>query len=161
MRLVVVLPLRPLQVGDGFTLASWPLHLTVAPTFIVEGDLEAVVAIITPVIAGGPPLALRVGADEGFGRAQRIPVSLIESTTELTALHRRLIDVLSAGGAVFDDPDFIGCGYRPHVTMTKLDRVQPGDLLRLDQATIVDMEPIGGQRLRGVVWAAPLDYRSP
>lgn len=159
MRAVVVLPLRPLQVGDSFTLARWPLHLTVVPTFVAEGNLEAVVAIIKPLLQGGPPLELRVGADEGFGRAQRIPVSLIEPTTELNALHRGLIAVLTARGAVFDDLDFIGSGYRPHITVTKLDRVQPGDLLRLEQATIVDMEPIGLQRLREVVWVTPLEHQ--
>jgi 2'-5' RNA ligase len=160
LRLVVVLPLVPLREADGFTLAGWPLHLTVAPTFVVQADLDAVVASVEPILAGAPVLRLRVGVDEGFGRAGRIPVSLVEPTAELTALHTRLMEALSRIGAVWDDPDFAGAGFRPHVTMTRLHRAQPGDLLRLVQAAIVDMEPIGAQRLRRVVRAQPLGGRN-
>lgn len=156
LRLVVVLPLSPLRETDGFTLARWPLHLTVAPTFVVEVALDSVVASVGPVLDEASVLHLRVGMDEGFGRAGRIPVSLVEPTAELSVLHQRLMDVLSGLGAVFDDPDFAGAGYRPHVTMTRLERVQPGELLRLRQAAIVDMEPIGDQRLRRIVHAQPL-----
>lgn len=158
-RLVVILPLAPLRETDGFTLARWPLHLTVAPTFVAEVELASVVATVGPVLDEVPALALRVGMDAGFGRAGRIPVSLIDPTAELTALHLGLMDVLSGIGAVFDDPDFAGAGYRPHVTMTRLERVQPGELLRPVQAAIVDMEPIGDQRLRRIVHARPLGGR--
>ena len=153
LRLVVVLPLRPLRAGDGFSLARWPLHLTVAPTFVIEAGLDSVVASVGPILERAPALTLRAGADEGFGRAQRIPVSLVEPSAELVGLHRLLMEELAGIGAVFDDPDFAGAGYRPHVTMTKLARVQPGDDLRLEQAAVVDMEPIGDQRLRRVVHA--------
>lgn len=156
LRLVVILPLLPLQPGDAYSLAAWPLHLTVVPTFVVAVDLAAVVAVIEPVLAPQAALLLTVGADEGFGRSQRIPVSLVGTSPDLSALHRRLMQGLFAVGAVFDDPDFVGTGYRPHITMTKAARAQPGELLQLEQAAVVDMEPVGPGRLRKVVWATPL-----
>jgi 2'-5' RNA ligase len=156
LRLVVVLPLLPLRHGDAFTLATWPLHLTLVPTFVVDLDLDAVVAVIQPALARQSALLVTVGGDEGFGRAQRIPVSLIEDSSELIPLHHVLLDGLTAAGAAFDDPDFTGGGYRPHITMTRTARAHPGELLRLGQATVVDMEPIGPTRLRRVAWAAPL-----
>ena len=51
-RLVVVLPLQPLTVGDGFSLSDWPLHVTVAPTFVVTADLNAVTAALSAPSCG-------------------------------------------------------------------------------------------------------------
>jgi hypothetical protein len=154
-RLVVVLPLDPLHDGDGFSLRDWPLHLTVAPTF-TRIDLPAVVRAITPVLLAQRSFRLRVGQDEGFGRSQKIPVSVVEPSAELTDLHVALLDALRLAGADFDDPEFIGNGYRAHVTMTRRARVSAGDQLTLHQAAIVDMAPEGDQRLRRVVWTMTL-----
>lgn len=155
-RLVVVLPLSPLRGGDGFSLRDWPLHLTVAPTF-TGIDLSRVVATITPILATQRPLRLRTGPDEGFGHSRKIPVSVVEPSAELTDLHLALMNALSSAGAVFDDPEFIGTGYRAHVTVTARARVNQGDELNLHQATVVDMEPEGDERLRRVVWTMTLD----
>lgn len=155
-RLVVVLPLQPLTVGDGFSLSDWPLHVTVAPTFVVAVDLAVVVAAITPVLAPQPALRERVGQDEGFGRSGKIEVSVVVPSRQLADLHTRLLAALTDIGAVFDDPEFIGNGYRAHVTKTRAAQASPGDVLTLAQAAIVDMEPEGDGRLRRVVWAIPL-----
>jgi hypothetical protein len=155
-RLVVVLPLQPLTVGEGFSLSDWPLHVTVAPTFVVAVDLDAVIAAIAPVLRPQPPLRERVGHDEGFGRSGKIGVSVVVPSRGLGDLHVRLVAALTAIGAVFDDPEFIGAGYRAHVTKTRRAQSAPGDVLTLGQAAIVDMEPEGDGRLRRVVWAIPL-----
>ncbi len=155
-RLVVVLPVRPLEAGDGFALRDWPLHVTVAPTFVVALDLATVVGAISPLLESQPALTVRAGPDEGFGPSLDIPVTVIEPSAELTALHARLIAALRGVGAEFDDPEFIGDGYRAHVTVRRADRLCPGDSVELAQATIVDMAPQGDARLRRVVWAMAL-----
>ena len=154
--MVVVLPLQPLTVGDGFSLSDWPLHVTVAPTFVVAVDLTAVIAAIGPLLTRQPGLRVRVGQDEGFGRSGKIPVSVVEPSHELNDLHARLVAVLLDVGAVFDDPEYVGSGYRAHITKTRSAQACPGDEPLLRQATIVDMEPEGDLRLRRVVWATPL-----
>lgn len=154
-RLVVVLPLELLHDGDGFSLRDWPLHLTVAPTFTGVA-LAAVVPAITPVLFTQRPFRLRVGPDEGFGHSQRIPVSVVEPSAELMDLHVALLDALRTAGANFDDPEFVGNGYRAHVTVTRNARVKQGDQLTLHQAAVVDMAPEGDQRLRRVVWTMTL-----
>ena len=159
-RLVVVLPLQPLAVGDGFSLSDWPLHVTVAPTFVVTVDLSAVAGVISPELRRQPGLGVRVGHDEGFGRSGKIPVSVLEPAPALADLHSRLVAALTELGAVFDDPEFVGAGYRAHITMTPAARSQPGDELTLTQAAIVDMEPEGDRRLRRVVWALALNGAS-
>lgn len=160
-RLVVVLPLLPLHVGNGFSLKDWPLHLTVAPTFVIGGendvaDTADVVTAMTPILTEQPQLIVRAGPDAGFGHSGKIPVTLIEPTAELSRLHQRLLNALLEIGAVFDDPEFVDQGYRPHVTVTRLARVSPGQSMTLQQAALVDMAPAGDRRLRRVVWVQEL-----
>ena len=155
-RLVVVLPLRPLRLGDGFPLKTWPLHVTVAPTFRTETDAAAVAVAIAPAIARAPALSVTAGLDEGFGPSGKVPVTVLRACPELSGLHEQLREALGAVRAEFDDPAYIGPGYRPHVTATAVARLSPGDAARLEQAAIVDMEPVGPQRLRQVCWVAAL-----
>jgi len=156
VRLVVVLPLLPLRLGDAFSLRDWPLHVTVAPTFVVGTELACVVEVVAHSLSAQPPLQVVAGAEEGFGHSMTIPVSVIEPNTALTAVHLSLVAVLLDLGAVFDDPEFIGLSYRAHVTWTRAEQVGTGDLLQLRQAAIVDMEPEGQARSRRVVWANAL-----
>ena len=155
-RLVVVLPLQVLADGMGFTLRHWPLHVTVAPTFTVHTDLASVVSVVAPSLSAQPVLRVRAGRDEGFGRSMNRPATVVEPSLELTDLHTRLVAALRRLGAEFDHPDFLGAGYRAHVTKTRVESVVEGDLLELRQAAIVDMEPRGDQRLREVVWTTLL-----
>jgi hypothetical protein len=156
-----VLPLQLLAVGAGFPLKDWPLHLTVAPTFVigaddVAADMTAVLTAITPILAAQRTLTVRAGPDAGFGHSGKIPVTLVEPSADVLDLHRRLLDELLTVGAEFDDPEFVGPGYRPHVTVTRSARVSMNDLLTLRQAALVDMTPAGHRRLRRVIWARPL-----
>ena len=156
LRLVVVLPLEQLASGDGFPLREWPLHVTAAPTFVVRVELSHVVAAIKPVLANQAGLSAVTGDPEGFGPSQTIPVTVVVPNAELTHLHVRLVDALREVDAVFDDPQYIGSGYRAHVTTTRLAAAAPGQRLWMNQAAIVDMQPLGERRLRRVVWATPL-----
>jgi 2'-5' RNA ligase len=154
-RLVVVLPLQPLAAGSGFSLRAWPLHLTVAPTFEIA-SLATAVAAIGPLLAGRSAISVRAGHSEGFGRAVNRPAAVVEASADLQVLHQSLCTALLDAGATFDHPDFIGAGYRPHVTRTRTASVRDGDVLQLRQTAIVDMAPHGDGRLRRVVWTATL-----
>jgi hypothetical protein len=75
-------------------------------------------------------------------------------SAELSALHGVLRDALGAVAAQFDDPEYTGPGYRPHVTVTRTARMQPGEVALLEQVALVDMEPLGPQRWRQVLWVS-------
>ena len=50
-RLVIVLPVRPLSVGESFAVSSWPLHVTVLPPFLTDapaGDIAEAMATVAP-----------------------------------------------------------------------------------------------------------------
>jgi 2'-5' RNA ligase len=158
-RLVVVSPLSALQAGDGFSLAGWPLHVTIAPTFETDAEISQVETIMRKVAESHPPLTVTADAGEGFGRRGNIPVTVIATSDELQTLHEALVDALGAVGARFDDPDFIRSGYRAHVTKTRTAAAVPGQVIDLTQLALVDMAPEGDSRLRRVVKSYSLDGR--
>ena len=160
-RLVVVLPLLPLRVGDGFPLRTWPLHVTVAPTFVTDADPTAVAAAIAPVIAQAPTMSVTAGGEEGFGPSGRVPVTVLVPLPELSALHLLLVEALRAVAPTYDDPQYTGAGYRAHVTVAGDARIRPGEVALLEQAALVDMEPVGPQRRREVLWMSPLQSGHP
>ena len=49
---VVVLPVTPLELGDGFTVADWPLHVTVVPKFVSTVDASKLVAVLRASVRG-------------------------------------------------------------------------------------------------------------
>jgi hypothetical protein len=155
-RYVTVLPLEPLAVGDGFSVSSWPLHVTIVPTFETELSPQAVGAAIDFATVGQAPITAVVGEDAMFGSFATVRVALVTPSPPLDTLHRVSLAGVAALGAVFDDPQFIGDGYRPHVTATRRRRSNPGDILRLSQIALVDMKPSGEASERRVVWAKTL-----
>jgi hypothetical protein len=134
-RLVVVLPLAPLAAGARFSFRDWPLHLTIVPVF--EASVAESIERMTRFTAA--PIAVTVGGDEGFGSSLSMVVSVIERSPELDALHINLISAL--GTPVFENPEYTGAGYRPHVTVKKHGRVNRGDRLDLTQLALVDLTP--------------------
>ena len=140
-RLVIVLPLTPLEVGAGFAVAAWPLHVTVLAPFHTDASPADIGAALRSAVADQHPLDLIAGADELFGRRHDIPVSLIQPHDELTALHRTLVATLRPFAAEPDEPAFTGPGFRAHITHKPPARVHPGDTLTLSQLALVDMIP--------------------
>jgi len=140
-RLVVVLPLEPLQVGAAFPVSAWPLHVTVLPPFLTAAGADAIAAAIGSAVGAHPPITVVAGNDELFGRRHDIPVSLVLPDDRLTGLHRTLVDALLPFAAEPEEPAFTGPGFRAHVTHKPPARVWPGDQLTLRQIAVVDMLP--------------------
>lgn len=155
-RLVVVLPLSPLRVGDSFPVQDWPLHITVVPPFATEADPAAVAAAIASALAGQPTITAVAGPDALFGRRHDVPVSLVAETQRLTGLHRTLVTALLPFAATPEEPAFTGGGFRPHVTIKNQGRVREGDELTLTQVALVDMAARSAASGRTVLATAPL-----
>jgi hypothetical protein len=155
-RLVVVLPLTPLEVGSSFAVSAWPLHITVLPPFLTDAPAREIAAAILAATRVHPPLTVVAGADELFGRRHTIPVSLVDASLELTALHRTLVTAIRPFAAEPDEPAFTGDGFRAHVTHKPPARVHPGDTLTLTQLALVDMLPRAHAAGRTVLAAHPL-----
>ncbi|SDR82908.1 2'-5' RNA ligase family protein [Microterricola viridarii] len=158
-RLVIVLPLAPLAVGESFAVHSWPLHVTVLPPFLTTAEPEQIARALADASVGLPAITATAGADELFGRRHNVPVTVLEENPELTALHRALRAAVLPFATEPDEPAFTGPGYRPHVTVKQDRRVEPGQLLTLGQLAVVDMAPRAHPAGRTVL--ATLDLGTP
>lgn len=150
-RYVVVLPLRPLAVGDRFLTRDWPLHVTIVPVFTAH----ATTAQVTDALAGSR-LTVTAAGEERFGRGNSIRVTLIEPSADILALHMALLQGLAPLHPLFDEPDFVADGFRPHVTRRGFGGVETGAVLVLDQLAVVDMTPNQPERMRRVLAVVPL-----
>ncbi|MDM4763969.1 2'-5' RNA ligase family protein [Galbitalea sp. SE-J8] len=143
-RFVIVLLLEPLEAGDRFSTAAWPLHTTIVPTFFTDAAPAAVAGALEPAAASVRELAVPVLGDAMFGARGTVLVSELERTPGLVALHAALVAALEALGIREETPEHWLDGYRPHLTVKKHGRAREGDVLRFAQVALVDMRP--GQR---------------
>lgn len=143
-RYVVVAPLTPMAVGDLFTTREWPLHVTLVQVFATEATLDEIARRLATVAAGSPAITVVAGDETNFGRSHTIPVTLVDSSVALDALHAACVAAIEELAPRYESPEFMGAGYRPHVTIKRQGRVLAGDVLELRQLAVVDMEP--GQR---------------
>jgi hypothetical protein len=140
-RLVIVLPLAPLAVGDSFAVQDWPLHITVLPPFLASAAPSTIAEAVSLACAGQGALRVIADHDELFGRRHDIPVTLVREDPALTQLHRMLVDAVRPFAATPEEPAFTGDGFRAHVTVKGAARVSIGEMLVLSQIAIVDMLP--------------------
>ncbi|WP_448003753.1 2'-5' RNA ligase family protein [Agromyces bauzanensis] len=138
-RFVLVLPLEPLVVNDTFTVAQWPLHLTLVEPFETDVEVDALNAALTSVAAGAKPIPADVVEDAMFGPRKNILVSLVRDDGDalpalravaMAALRERAVDL---GHSRTD--------YRPHITAKQHGRVREGDRLVLDSLALVRLRP--------------------
>lgn len=140
-RLVVVLPLAPLQQGERFEVAEWPLHITVLPPFLTQAKPEHITSVLEGIASACGPIVGVADEDALFGRRHNIPVTVMAPNAALTQLHRALIEALRPFGAEPDEPAFTGNSFRAHVTVKGERRIHPGDTVHLTQLALVDMVP--------------------
>jgi 2'-5' RNA ligase len=140
-RYVVVLLLQPVAVGDSFITREWPLHVTLLPVFASPATPAELGDRLAAAAGAAEPVAVVAGADEGFGPAKTIPVTVIEPNPDLDALHAAFMTAIENAEPEYENPEFTGPGYRAHVTIKRYERVTAGDRLMLEQVALVDMEP--------------------
>ncbi|GAA2043427.1 hypothetical protein GCM10009819_32570 [Agromyces tropicus] len=151
-RFAVVLPLEPLEVGGSFPVAAWPLHVTVIEPFETEHDADWVVDVIGPELHGRRTISADAVGRAWFGRRHDVPVTLLRDRGPLGAMRTRLLGALRDADI---DVARARLDYRPHVSDGVHDPVEPGRVLRLPQAALVDLRPPEGRAARTVaaVWS--------
>jgi len=155
-RLVVVLPLSPLQSGESFAVQSWPLHITVLAPFLTDAPPEQIAQAIAAATSGQRALTAIAGPEEMFGRREDVPVTVVVESEDLTRLHRTLVEAVRPLAASPHERAFAGPGFRAHVTVKNHDRVHEGDELVLSQISLVDMAPRSMPAGRSVLATFPL-----
>ncbi len=126
--------------GYNFSAKAWPLHITLLPLFVLNGSITELENKLGIHCAQLHPVKTSVIGHEMFGPDRNIPVSLMDPTPEVTALHNKLVDIIK-GDVIFDHPQFIGLGFRPHVSDTPAGRLNENEVQSIDSLTLVDMYP--------------------
>jgi len=149
-RFVVVLPLVPLAAGDEFTVADWPLHVTLVEPFATEHPAGIVAEAVRVATADSAVVRATAGDDAMFGRRRDVPVTLVRDGGELAALRKRTLDALHRAGV---DTGHLRADFRPHVTRKHHGRLRAGERVALDTVALIDMRPPQGSHHRRVVAA--------
>jgi hypothetical protein len=158
-RFVVVLPLVPLAAGDEFTVADWPLHVTLVEPFqtsLPSAELVRVLNHVQGIGSDAATIHAAVGDEAMFGRRRDVPVTLVRDDGQLAKLRGRTLRAL-ADAAVELHPRL---EFRPHVTRKHHGRLLPGERVVLETVALIDMRPPTGGHHRRVVAAWPLDASS-
>ena len=155
---VVVLPTSPFEVGVGFTVADWPLHVTVVPPFASAVGTIRLEAVLRATAGGYAPINVPIGRDAYFGADRDILASLFADPVALVELHLQLLLALEREcGIILEEPQYSREGYRPHVTAANTGRTREGEELQFSQVALVEMSPLRLTDIHSVVATVDLD----
>jgi hypothetical protein len=118
---------RP-AVGTSYEAGKLPLHVTVLGNFTLEADHEVIGSIVRHA-ERMLPIDIQAASDERFGPDGEFRVTVAQPSAALNVLHHELLASAQRVGAIFDNPDFNGDGFRAHLTW--LDALRP----RVDMRT--------------------------
>ncbi len=131
------------EIADGYEYSSsnWPLHTTIADTFAVDWDKDNSLAKLEAWLTKQRAVTTKAANFEFFGPEKQTKVTLLEINKELLQLHNSVVDLLKNDGAVFNDPQFTGTGFLPHVTVQSHAHLKKGDLVTFTGLSLIDMFP--------------------
>lgn len=131
---VVAIILEPAKVGYEFT--DWPLHITIVPWFPCN-DERRLDKILEQLAKTHTCFEVNVGGTEKFGPNRNVPVNLIDESEELTKLHWTVFKVLQENNFGIHQKEFIGEGYRAHISQQKHGKMNKGQKLKISSFTLV------------------------
>ena len=135
VRYVIVCPLRPLNVGDRYRRADWPLHVTVAGNFLWDASESVLTERVAAALRGHRAIDLVVGEEAMFGPAHTIRVNQTIPDARLNTLHESLID----DRMQFAEPQFLRAGFHGHITHVAEGQRVAGDHVKLDHVALVEV----------------------
>lgn len=117
------LEVKPMNVGDIYE--ELPLHCTLMHRFWSELEPEALAEQVDDFFREIHPVILKPHEHLLLGPKQ-VPVSELELTSELKELHMQLYKFLNGLSVEYTAPEWVGKGYRAHVTERENARLEIG-----------------------------------
>lgn len=154
---VLVQLIAPLPDGFEFSMSDWPLHVTLADVFKIDGAPNAMLARLKSELASLSSFTVAADGDDWFGPDRSVRVRLINKTADLQRLHDACVDVLESFGGVFNSPQYMRGGFRPHSTVHGDYAVASGDTVHFHAVTLIDMFPAGDHTRRKILATVPLE----
>lgn len=144
--------LEDVSEGVEFSKQAWPLHITLADVFAVDWEATGLLDQLTLMLGSQKPLRTIAMEDTHFGPSETpVQVTLLQMSSEFQLLHNGLIDLLASAGAVFNTPQYTKSGFVAHSTVQKHARLHKGDVIDIDNLSIIDMYPLEDGNLRKLV----------
>lgn len=138
---VVVQFSKSLPDGHEYSMKDWPLHVTLADVFAIDGKWTSLFKDLNLILDNESAFFSKATVKDLFGDDRSTKVILIEKTSELQNLHKMIISVLEKHGAVFNSPEYVKEGFKPHVTEQAESKLRIGDIVEFSSLTLVDMFP--------------------
>jgi len=151
---VVAIMLEPVSMGQEFI--DWPLHITIVPWFPC-GDAKKLDRILTDAAGTQAGFSLEVGKIEKFGPKKNIKVNLMKESPMLDKLHWNIFNVLEKNSFGIHQKEYVGDGYRPHITYQPHGHSSPGDQFQVKFFTLI--KQIRQKKNGTMVKSAVKDYR--
>jgi 2'-5' RNA ligase len=146
-----------LPVGYGFSMQEWPLHVTLADVFAVSCQPDELLERLGETLKRCRPMHARVTGEDWFGEKGDVHVMLLDKGG-LQILHEAIVDTLNGCGVVFNNPQFIMDGFKPHSTVkSEAVSLRIGDDVFVDSISLIDMFPEGDPFRRKIIGSIRLD----
>lgn len=134
---VIVILLEKMPVNEEFI--EWPLHITVVPWF--HGyDETKLDKLLSQIAASHKKFKAGVGQLEKFGYKKDVEVNLIDNNKQLNQLHRDVFDILESNDFIIHQKDFVGEGYRAHITRQPHGYKNEGEEIQIKSLSLVKQE---------------------
>jgi hypothetical protein len=130
------LEIEPLGVGGSYN--PLPAHLTLMSRYWSELQPNQIFTTLKPTFEQVGELTLRIGDREIIG-PQQTPVHLIIPSTQLTDLHNQLKQQLDELCVTYAYPQFVGQGWKPHVSYRQESEYKPGAAQHCGAAYLIEV----------------------
>ncbi len=134
---IIVLELDKMKVNAPY---ESKLHCTIVHWFESGLTQDELLSVIEPILKSSTPFVITSGEIELFGDNNDLPMHLIDKTSELEGLHKRLIVALEKRGVIYLRPQYILEGWRPHVTNQDGKEFKSGSQQTVRAAYLIESE---------------------
>lgn len=136
----VIQLIEPLADGTEWEMGDWPLHVTLADVFSVDGNSKDILRALE-TLKLTKPVSSQVVGEDWFGPKQNIKVKLLDKSPEFTDLHTQIIKALKSLNVRFNNPEYVLSGFKPHSTVQAEKGLKNNDVVEFNALTLIDMFP--------------------
>lgn len=137
------------HLSDGYVFhrSEVPLHATLAGVFAIDVTGDKIANLLKTHLQDVPAFHIVGGEETQWGD---VKVRIINKSIHLNALFNGIQKMLLSHGATFNEPEYIGEGFTPHVTKQKSGWLQNGESRIVNSVSVVDMFPDGDYEKRRI-----------
>lgn len=128
-------------IPNEFPYTEWPLHVTLLANFTITQPLEKLIEKLEFYSQETESFELMSDGEDIFGPNHDVAVSLIQPSKSIRKIHDDLAVITKSLGAEYDEPRFMGEGFKPHATKQISSQLRDKQVIMLDNFTLVDMYP--------------------